>query len=91
MQTITLYRYIRPNGGVTVSTVKPDSEYTELTRLVADDGYILTDGVSYTSCIDTDCPDAWVEVVDTGEADDDPDEATEADYQNALRELGVDV
>ena len=92
MQTITLYRYIRPNGGVTVSTVKPDAEYTELTRLFADDGYILTDdGVNYTSCIDTDYPVAWVEVVDTGEAGGDPDEATEADYQNALRGLGVDV
>ena len=91
MKTINLYRYIRPDGGVTVSTVKPDSEYTELTRLVADEGYIMTDGVHYTSCIDTDYPDAWVEVVDTGEADSDPDEATEVDYQNALRELGVEV
>lgn len=91
MKTINLYRYIRPDGGVTVSTVKPDSEYTELTRLVADEGYILTDGVHYTSCIDTGYPDAWVEVVDTGEADSDPDEATEADYQNALRELGGEV
>ena len=91
MQKITLYRYIRPNGGVTVSTVKPDAEYTELTRLVADEGYILTDGVNYTSCIDTDYPDTWAEVVDTGEADSDPDEATEADYQDALREMGVKV
>ena len=91
MKTIPLYRYKRPGGGVTVSTVKPDSEYTELARLFADEGYTLTDGVNYTSCIDTDYPGAWVEVVDTGEADSDPDEATEADYQNALRELGVDV
>lgn len=91
MKTIPLYRYSRPGGGVTVSTVKPDAEYTELTRLFADDGYILTDGVNHTSCIDTDYPDAWVEVVDTGETDKDPDEATEADYQNALRELGVEV
>lgn len=29
MQTITLYRYTRPNGGVTVSTVKPSGEYTD--------------------------------------------------------------
>lgn len=91
MKTIPLYRYSRPGGGVTVSTVKPDSKYTELARLFADEGYILTDGANYTSCIDTDYPDAWVEVVDIGEADSDPDEATEADYQNALRELGVEV
>lgn len=64
MQTITLYRYTRPDGGVTVSTVKPDADYTELTRLVADDGYTLTDGMNYTSCTDTDNLDIWSEVVD---------------------------
>lgn len=62
MQKITLYRYIRPNGGVTVSTAKPDAEYSELTRLVADDGYILTDGVNYAACTDTDNPSVWSEI-----------------------------
>lgn len=61
MQTIPLYHYIRDDGGVTVSPKKPDVEYTELTRLVADEGYILTDGDTYTFCIDTDNPDLWVE------------------------------
>lgn len=87
MQKINLYRFIRPDGGVTVSTVKPDGDYTELYRLVADDGYILTDGEKFTSCTDTDNPDAWYEVEDT----ENPDEATEADYQSALREMGVEV
>ncbi len=64
MQKITLYRFIRPDGGVTVSTVKPDGEYTELTRLVADEGYPLTDGTNYTACTDTDNPGAWSEVPD---------------------------
>lgn len=73
MQTIPLYRYIRPDGGVTVSTVKPDTEYTELSRLVADDGFILTDGESFTACTDTDNPSAWSEVVDT-ENPDNPEE-----------------
>ena len=85
MQTITLYRFIRPDGGVSVSPVKPDVEYTELFRLVADDGMILTDGENYTSCTDTDNPDIWSEVVDT------ENEATAEDYQNALREMGVEV
>lgn len=62
MQKITLYRYIRPDGGVSVSTVKPDAEYTEMTRLVADDGYILTDGINYVGCTDTDNPSAWSEI-----------------------------
>lgn len=64
MQTIPLYRYTRPDGGVTVSTVKPDTDYTGLSRLVADEGYALTDGVNFTSCIDTDNPAAWSEIPD---------------------------
>ncbi len=62
MRTIPLYRYTRPDGGVTVSTVKPDTDYTELTRLVADEGYVLTDGNATTHCTDTDNPEAWTEV-----------------------------
>ena len=87
MQKITLYRFIRPDGGVTVSTVKPDGDYTELSRLVADEGYVLTDGEKFTSCTDTDNPGAWTEIPDT----ENPDEATEADYQKALSEFGVEV
>ena len=87
MQKITLYRFIRPDGGVTVSPVKPDGEYTELYRLVADEGMMLTDGENFTTCTDTENPGAWSEVPDT----ENPGEATEEDYQNALREMGVDV
>lgn len=64
MQTIPLYRYARADGGVTVSTVKPDTECTEMTRLVADDGYILTNGETFTACTDTDNPSAWTEAED---------------------------
>lgn len=62
MQKITLYRYIRTDGGVTVSPVKPDAEYIVLYRLIADEGMELTDGVTNTICVDTDTPDAWEEV-----------------------------
>ena len=87
MQKINLYRFIRPDGGVTVSTVKPNGDYTELSRLVADEGYILTDGEHFTPCTDTDNPGAWTEIPDT----ENPDKATEADYQKALSEFGVEV
>lgn len=87
MQTIPLYRYTRLDGGVTVSTVKPSVGYTELTRLVADEGYTLSNGETTTTCTDTDNPAAWSEIPDT-EA---PDEATAEDYQSALREMGVEV
>ena len=87
MQKITLYRFIRPDGGVSVSPAKPDAEYTELFRLVADEGMTLTDGTNFTSCTDTDNPGAWSEVEDT----ENPNEATAEDYQDALREMGVEV
>lgn len=87
MQTIPLYRYTRPDGGVTVSTVKPSGEYTELSRLVADEGYTLTNGETTTPCVDTDNPGVWSEVADT----ENPNEATAADYQAALRDMGVEV
>ena len=65
MQTIKLYRYNRPNGGVTVSPVMPDCEYTEMFRLVADEGFVLTNGEIYTSCVDTDELNKWTEVLET--------------------------
>lgn len=85
MQIITLYRIIRPDGGVTVSPVKPDGEYTELYRLIADDGMVLTNGETVTACTDTNTPDVWAEIVDAEYSD----EATEEDYQGALRDMGV--
>lgn len=87
MQTIKLYRFTRPDGGLTVSPVKPDAAYTELFRLVADEGMALTDGVNVTTCTDTDTPSLWSEIPDA----ENPGEATAEDYQNALREMGVEV
>lgn len=86
MQTIPLYKYEREGGGVTVSPSKPkNTEYTEMYRLVADEGKILTNGEIQTSCADVDTVDGWEEI-------DNPEEnATENDYLNALAELGVDT
>ena len=83
MDKIILYRYNRPDGGVTVSPVKPDGEYSELFRLVADVGMVLTDGVNITNCTDTAEPEKWQEVADK--------EAMESDYLEALADLGVTV
>lgn len=65
MQIINLYRYTRPDGGVTVSIVQPDVEYTALYRLVADEGMLLTDGTTTTSCVDITDTSVWSEIVDT--------------------------
>ena len=61
MSIIPLYRYTRPNGGVTVSPIKPDAEYTELCRLIADEGMAITNGVIITDCIDVDSADGWID------------------------------
>lgn len=62
MQTITLYRYTRPDGGVTVSPIKPNVKYTEMVRLIADEGKILTDGTNTTMCIDVSSAEGWTEI-----------------------------
>ena len=62
MQSIKLYKYVRENGGITVSPKKPDGEYTEMVRLVADEGKLLTNGEIETSCIDTDTAEGWIEI-----------------------------
>lgn len=67
MEKITLYRSVRADGGVTTSPRKPGGAYTVLYRLVAAEGKTLTDGSAKTECVDTDRPEAWVEV--TGEAE----------------------
>lgn len=59
MLIINLYRYTREGGGVTVTTHKPECEYTKTFRLVADDGEILTDGENFVFCVDTDTPNIW--------------------------------
>ena len=63
MQILTLYKYKRESGGTTVSPVRPDCEYTEMVRLIADEGKALTlDGENLTFCVDVDTADGWREV-----------------------------
>ena len=63
MQKYPIYRFTRPGGGVSVSPVRPDGEYIELTRLVADEGCTITDGVTVCECVDTADPGAWEEIL----------------------------
>lgn len=63
MQIIPLYRYTRPGGGVTVSTIKPECEHTEKIRLVADEDKMLTvDGEALYGCADVESVEGWYEV-----------------------------
>lgn len=83
MQIVNLYRYTRTDGGVTVSTIMPDCEYTLRYRLIADDGKALTNGTKTAKCIDTDTFDGWEEI--------DSFETEEEQYKTALNILGVDT
>jgi hypothetical protein len=65
MTVIPLYRYERADGGITVSPTKPQSEYTELYRLIADEGKFVTkDDIDLYSAIDTDSVDGWREITE---------------------------
>lgn len=62
MQIIEMYRYLRPDGGVTVSTTKPDTDYELRYRLVADEGMALVKDGVITPCVDVVTPDGWTEI-----------------------------
>ena len=63
MRIKPLYRFVREDGGVTVSPNKPECEYTEKKRLIADEGKMLTkDGEDLRRVVDVDSADGWYEV-----------------------------
>ena len=63
MKIKPLYRYEREDGGITNSLNKPDCEYTERVRLIAEKGKLLTkDGENFCRVIDQDTADGWYEV-----------------------------
>ena len=85
MQTVTLYRYTRPDGGVTDSPVKPEGAYTVRYRLIAEEGMVLTNGTTTAACVDVDSPEGWTEIAD-------PCGQSEIEtYKAALNELGVET
>lgn len=59
-----LYRYERAPGKFSVSFEKPEGkEYTELFRLIAEEGKAITnDGKEFYACIDTDTVTGFYEV-----------------------------
>lgn len=58
-----LYCYERETGKITVSTEKPNCDYTLRYRLIADEGKLLTnDSENFTTCIDVETTEDWYEV-----------------------------
>lgn len=65
MKIINLYKYERDGGGMTVSPIQPAEgvPYTEMYRVVADEGMLVTqDGTNKYPVIDTDTDVGWYEV-----------------------------
>lgn len=63
MQIITLYRFQRPDGGTTISPNKPETEYSETYRIVADTDKMLTkDNKTFFNVIDDDYIELYTEV-----------------------------
>lgn len=62
MQIVNLYKYIRDDGGTTVSPTKPNTEYAEMFRLIADEGKELMNGDVRTPCIDVESTEGWSEI-----------------------------
>lgn len=66
----TLYRFKRADGGITVSPNKPNGDYTELFRIIADEGKAVTkDGNNLYPVIDTDDASGFYEVDMPAEGD----------------------
>ena len=62
MEIITIYKIKRVSGGTTVTLNKPEGEYTEMYRLIADEGKILKKGEYETPCVDVASSDGWEEI-----------------------------
>ena len=64
MQRKMIYRYQRPDGGYTVTPVKPEGTYNTRWRLIAEDGMAITNGEMTVTVIDVihrnDC-EAWTD------------------------------
>ena len=62
MQIKPLYKCVRPDGGVTITPVQPDSTYTQLYRLIAEGAGEITNGETTTTCIDVESYEGWYDV-----------------------------
>lgn len=69
MKVVPLYRYSRPDGGVSTSPIEPAAgvDYTMRYRLIADDGKEVYNGTIRGECVDTDTLDGWTEVEAIGD------------------------
>lgn len=62
MQIKPVYKYVRSDGGVTITPVQPDSAYTQLYRLIAEGSGEITNGEITTTCVDVESYEGWHDV-----------------------------
>lgn len=64
MEKKMLYRYMRKDGGVTVSPCRPPegTDYETRMRLIAGEGMMLTDGERIAPCVDVEDDALWQEI-----------------------------
>ena len=63
MIIMNTYKYYEDERHYCVSPIKPDCEYTEAVRLIAEEGHALTkDSINYYYCVDADSADGWLEI-----------------------------
>lgn len=86
-----IQKVLYTGNGISLSPVFADGRTESLyIRLIADDGKAITNGDIVTVCVDVlkENVSLWT---DCELSPNETEEATETDYQNALREMGVDV
>ena len=65
MEIKKLYKYRRPDGGVTVAAQEPEGPWVPMYRVIAAEGKLVTRGDERYPAVDTDSIDGWYEVEDT--------------------------
>ena len=78
MQTVNLYRYVDSDGVVITPNRREETDQPYCYRLIADEGYVLTDGETITLCVDTHEPERWQEIEDPNPPEPEPEEAESA-------------
>lgn len=61
MKTVDLYRYFDSDGVVITPDRREPADPPYCSRLIADEGYVLTDGTHDTPCVDTHTPQIYTE------------------------------
>lgn len=64
MKMIPLYKAKKSDGSISITLTKPEGEYTQMVRIVADSGMSLTaNGIQKFPIVDTESTEGWREII----------------------------